>query len=67
MRGGYTINDGGYLNWSTMMEPSKTPLTAQERWWSEMLESLRKDVECVFGILKSQYAILKYGSRHRES
>lgn len=31
--------------------------------FSEMLESLRKDVECVFGILKQKFAILKTGFR----
>jgi hypothetical protein len=28
-----------------------------------MLESLRKDVECLLGELKQEYSILKYGSR----
>jgi hypothetical protein len=28
-----------------------------------MLESLRKDIECLFGHLKQEFAILKYGSR----
>ena len=28
-----------------------------------MVESLRKDVECLFGQMKQEFAILKYGSR----
>ena len=28
-------------------------------YWSELLESLRKDVECLFGILKSRWRILR--------
>lgn len=48
-----------------MMEPSKCPSSHAEGYWSEMLESLRKDVECVFGQMKNMFAILKYGSRDR--
>ena len=29
------------------------------------MESMRKDVECVFGILKARFRILKYGMRFR--
>ena len=45
------------------MEPSKNSINNEEMEWSEMLESLRKDVECAFGILKQLFAILKYGAR----
>lgn len=31
--------------------------------FSNMVESLRKDVECTFGILKGCFSILRYGSR----
>ena len=34
------------------MNPSKNSATNEEYEWSEMLESLRKDVECACGILK---------------
>ena len=57
LKGAYMINDNGYHKWSTMMEPSKTSKSDNELSWSEMLESLRKDVECVFGILKQMFAI----------
>jgi hypothetical protein len=59
----HTINDNGYLKWACMMEPSKHPESKEDFFYSEMLESLRKDVECVFGLLKAMFAILKYGSR----
>ena len=39
---------------------SEKPIAAN---WSEMVESLLKDVECTFGILKAIFAILKYGCR----
>ena len=63
MKGCYLINDNGYQKWSTLMEPSKNSITNEELEWSEMLESLRKDIECAFGILKQLFAILKYGAR----
>jgi hypothetical protein len=31
--------------------------------WSKWLESMRKDVECTFGILKGRWRILKSGIR----
>jgi Plant transposon protein len=46
-----------------MMEPSKRTKSTDDLNWSEMNESLRKDVECLFGILKQEFAILKYGCR----
>jgi hypothetical protein len=46
-----------------MMEPSKNPDGVDYHNSSEMLESLRKDVECLFGELKQEFGILKYGSR----
>ena len=46
-----------------MMAPSKREVDVQDYNWSEMLESLRKDIECLFGMMKQEFAILKYGSR----
>ena len=63
MQGGFLINDNGYHKWSTNMNPSKNPADEEEYRWSEMLESLRKDIECVFGAEKQMFAILKYGCR----
>ena len=63
MNGAYNLCDNGYHKWSTMMEPSKRPADQDDYNWTEMLESLRKDVEKLFGELKQEFAILKYGSR----
>ena len=63
VNGGYCICDNGYLRWPTMMAPSKRAADVQDYNWSEMLESLRKDIECLFGMMKQEFAILKYGSR----
>ena len=46
-----------------MMAPSKRAADVQDYNWSEMLESLRKDIECLFGMMKQEFAILKYGRR----
>ena len=52
--------DGGYHRWPNLVCPTKAGLpnsTAMK--WSAMLESVRKDFEGVFGILKAQFQFLK--------
>lgn len=41
----------------------KNPVTYKEMRWSKWLESMRKDVECTFGIMKGRFRILKIGIR----
>ena len=65
VNGAYNLCDNGYHKWSTMMEPSKRPADQDDYNWTEMLESLRKDVEKLFGEMKQEFAILKYGSRFK--
>lgn len=56
----FLICDGGYHRWKTLIPPYKHQIEGTyEAKWSEHIESLRKDVECTFGILKKRYAILK--------
>ena len=62
-KGGAILLDNGYLQIPTMMEPSKWATTFWEIKWSEMAESLRKDIECLNGELESGFGILKYGPR----
>jgi hypothetical protein len=62
-RGPWLIVDNGYLQWSTTVPPLKHHDTEAERRWSQWLESLRKEVECTFGILKCRWRILKTGIR----
>ena len=57
--GFYVLCDGGYHKWRTMQCPVKytsDPLLCQ---WSRWLESVRKDIESTFGILKGRFRILK--------
>ena len=55
--------DNGYLNWGNTIAPKKQTIFRNDARWSEWLESMRKDVECTFGILKGRWRILKAGIR----
>jgi hypothetical protein len=63
IKGAYVIVDNGYLNWSTTVPPMKDSCNRSEIRFSQWLESLRKDVECTFGILKGRWRVLKSGIR----
>jgi hypothetical protein len=62
-RGSWLLCDNGYPSWPCLVPPLKDPITYQECHFSEWLESMRKDVECTFGILKGGFRILKTGIR----
>ena len=51
----YVMLDNGYLPQSCTL--------IDKLWWSKWLESMRKDIECTFGILKGRWQILKSGVR----
>lgn len=55
--------DGGYPLHKVFQTGGKNYETASEGMYCKHLESVRKDVECTFGILKSRFRILKYGMR----
>lgn len=64
--GAYLISDNGYLRWPITICPfMHAKNTTCEGYFSCNLESVRKDVECVFGILKKRWKILDYGFKHR--
>ena len=62
-RGVWLLVDNSYLNWGTTIPPMKNTIYRDETRWSGWLESMRKDVECTFGILKDRFRILKAGIR----
>ena len=62
-RGAWLLVDNGYLNWGIIIPPMKQTIYVSETRWSQWLESMRKDVECTFGILKGRWRILKAGVR----
>ena len=60
-KGGYVIVDNGYLQWLIITPPFKVTNHIDEIWWSKWVESMRKDVECTFGVMKGCFRILKTG------
>ena len=60
-KGTWLIVDNGYLPWPTTIPPFKQTANQREIRWSQWVESMRKDVECTFGILKGRWRILKAG------
>ena len=61
--GAWFMVDNGYLSWSCTVPPIKDGVSYKYIRFSEWLESMRKDVECTFGILKGRFCILRYGLR----
>ena len=64
-QGAWNIVDNGYMHWSTCIPPMKLPVLRCDTRWSEWIESMRKDVECCFGIIKGRFRILKSPIRTR--
>ena len=62
-RGVWLISDNSYLNWSNTIPPFKETNSFGHLLFSEWVESMQKDIECAFGILKGRFRILKYGMR----
>ena len=68
MKGLYLLCDGGYHKWRCLVCLFKHADGDTARFnWSKMLESLRKDVECIFGILKGRFRILKTAIRFHDA
>jgi hypothetical protein len=57
--GVYFLCDGGYHRWACLMSPFPRTGNEADKRWSEWLESVRKDVECFFGVLKSRFRWLR--------
>jgi hypothetical protein len=62
--GVYLICDGGYHRWPCFLYPIKSGVAGSPTGnFSAMLESVRKDIEGCFGILKKRFAFLKVFNR----
>ena len=57
-KGVYLICDGGYHKWYHMICGLKNTSSLAHTLWSCQMESVRKDVECLYGILKMRFGIL---------
>ena len=56
----YLIYDGGFLKVGCLMDQIHERFTLEEVLWSEYCESIRKDVEGFFGILKIRFLFLSH-------
>ena len=63
----YLICDCGYHRWVQLMCPFKTTSKKMLALWSKRLESIRKDVERAFGVLKKRFRVLKVPTQFREA
>jgi hypothetical protein len=62
-RGAWGLVDNGYHRWACTQAPSKINNLLIEQRLSDWIESVQKDSECFFGILKGRWRILKTGIR----
>lgn len=58
IKGLYMITDGGYHKWRCLQSTDKHASLEAAVLFSKRMESVRKDVECVFGILKKRFTLL---------
>ena len=63
-KGAYIICDGGMPKEGCFMDPQRYRMNRSEVLFSEWLESIRKDVECTFGILKMRFRYLRGRIQH---
>jgi hypothetical protein len=57
--GVYLICDGGYHHWRCLQCPRPHSSDRDTQEWTRQLTSVRKDVECTFGVLKARFRMLK--------
>ena len=59
----YFLVDGIYPPWATFVRPLRAPSTPVESKFSKSQESVRKDVERLFGVVKARFKIIRSGNR----
>ncbi len=64
----YLLCDNGYLQWSQHICPYMVdePCLTEAGFFSSNIESVRKDDECTFGILKKRWWIFNNGLQFRD-
>jgi len=66
IKGAYFIVDGGYPKVRSLIDGYRNRFTRNEIMWSEWLESIRKDIECTFGILKGRFRFLLHAMEYHK-
>jgi hypothetical protein len=56
---GYYLADVIYPSWSSFVKTIPRPLEAKRKYFASKQESARKDVEQIFGVLQSRFAIVR--------
>ena len=59
VKGAWVLCDGGYHHWRSTICAPKHGCTFHQRVFAQTCESVRKDIERVFGILKRRWRILR--------
>ncbi|XP_024965216.1 uncharacterized protein LOC112505553 [Cynara cardunculus var. scolymus] len=60
---GYYLADGIYPNWATFVKFISLPQSQKHQLFAKKQESAKKDVEKAFGVLQSQFAMVRGSSR----
>jgi hypothetical protein len=55
---GYYLADKIYLDWSTLVKTKSQPLNAKDHVYAKAQESVRKDIEHTFGVLRARFRIV---------
>jgi len=66
-QGGWVITDGGYPPLSIFANPKIDSFSRAAVCWAEWCESIRKDVECTFGMLKHRWRLFLVGTRYTDA
>ncbi|CAN0414918.1 unnamed protein product, partial [Ectocarpus sp. 12 AP-2014] len=66
LKGRCLLVDNGYHKWQILMELTKCPLSENNLLFSKRLKSVRKDVECFFGIPKGRFRMLTLAMAYQE-
>jgi hypothetical protein len=60
---GYYLADKIYPEWASFVKSISRPQSEKDKLYSARQESVRKDVECAFGVLQARFAIIHRPAR----
>ncbi len=55
VKGAYFLSDNGYSDWRSLIRPINDPQDNYQLYFVEFAESVRKYIECFFGISKARW------------